>query len=57
VPREKAASARGRESYRGRFTFDKPAKLSKRREVIDRDFSQSMAIGSFQQFEQSYRGP
>jgi hypothetical protein len=57
APREKPRSARADRAAGARFTFDRPAKLSKRREVVALDFCRSIAVGSFQQFEQSYRGP
>jgi hypothetical protein len=57
VRRERAASARTRDSWRVAVTGERPAWLSKRREVMDADFCHSMVIGSFQQFERRYRGP
>jgi hypothetical protein len=57
VPRDRAGSARAGRSSRARFTFEKPAKLSKRREVVNPDFCDSIVVGSFHQFEQSYRRP
>jgi hypothetical protein len=57
VPRERAASARVKEKGRIGIRFEKPAKLSKRREVVDSNFQHSIVIGSFQQLEKHYRGP
>jgi hypothetical protein len=57
VARGRAVSAREKAMNRLAMTFERPAKLSKRREVANVDFCHSIVIGPFQQFEQQYRGP
>jgi hypothetical protein len=54
---DRPLSAR-RDSLRGGIKFDRPVKLSKRRHVtLGSDACHSVVIGSFDQFENQYRGP
>jgi hypothetical protein len=56
VPRDKAVCAQTRGTGKIEIKFEKPAKLSKRREVVGPGFCHSIIVGSFQQFEEHHRG-